>query len=267
MLLGERDALNMQFAALRTSRDSLQRRSRLRQPWQLSDNVIRVLMLCYITSGYALEPPIKYLSWYASICRWPPKGTEELAALVEATFLSAGVSMLASLDDPICSEHDAAAKTASKYVEQWRLKQWVVDQNIECGVAPSTDAVLTQLHIDLEALDEHRRPPPVGNIMDVSARMWVHRWRIQWGGRYGSLPTTENSSMPDLRIRASRIPLHSFNVELSFVERVIIPRSQPLQTYFNTKCKRILCKKPDAAILFHDTGAMIWHTKRSGVIC
>ena len=171
------------------SRRAAQARAR---EWDLSGQLRNTAIIAYVQAGYDAEPAVRFLKMAGRVRHWPDSVDEDLAVLVEDTFIAMESAEVADLTDEENPSDAAAMKGAATYVEEWRLcKVWAVRQNLAAGVAPSTEAMLAEL--GARRVDAGRDDAfAVGTVADSRARMFMTRMRRRWGGRFGSIPACEH---------------------------------------------------------------------------
>ena len=92
---------------------------------------------------------------------------------------------------PDCPAWQACQVEAARYVVDHRLFHWLLQQNCEKGVAPTTRALLGQLPLQLPvSLDVGLRGMLLQGLSThcLAGRQWACRWRSRWGVRLGRLP-------------------------------------------------------------------------------
>ena len=96
-----------------------------------------------------------------------------------------------------------ALAAAVKHLEEWRLAQWVAEQNRTAGVAPATSAVLGRLADQRGRLPVPLRPPAHRHVAgSAAARLWASRWRRRFGGRLAMLRPRDQLPLGAMREKA-----------------------------------------------------------------
>ena len=191
--------------------------------WLLSPALKHTVLVIYALADYTAEPAAKFLLNSGRKRHWPEKTEEELVAIVESHFLEVDSAELADLSD-INDPSDAAAMNAALvYVEQWRLAKWTARQNLEVGVAPSTESVLQRLEEQRVQLPEAVRPRAIGTAAEPRARVWAGALRHRWGGKHARIRVRDDIPVAELRDKVCQKSLAGGHTQIRFSQRKADP--------------------------------------------
>lgn len=190
-------------AARRAATDAVAAQAR---EWILNAYQRRVALVAYVSAGYDAEAGAKYLEIQGQRRGWERKSEADLSRMVEDVFLEQeDFAELAGLCDTNAPTDESAMRDAVSYVEQWRLVAWARGRAASpVGAPPTTAKVLRQAEENRLRLPAAIRPPSLGSVHEVRARMWVHRWRERWGGHFGKVPTREPLCVEEARVKVSQ---------------------------------------------------------------
>ena len=127
---------------------------------------------------------------------WDAEVRRHIIAGIQSVYFRAPLESIAYALD---SGHNEVY-AASKYVMEWRLFHWLVEQTCDRGVAPGSFdmfAAATRFIPDKAPAgvqDALRGPLSEGNR---TAYAWLASFRQRWGGTKGKLPTGEDDAPPD----------------------------------------------------------------------
>ena len=107
-------------------------------------------MMVYVLAGlHTTKVAVDFMlgsGWRRKISCKNPEITKTLESEVEDALLSAPLSALVALEvDPVTNFEFCDLLCSHKYVMEHKLHEWIVDQNINHGVAPSRDQVVAEL--------------------------------------------------------------------------------------------------------------------------
>ena len=105
--------------------------------------------------------------------------------LVTDAYLAWPPEKLLSLEEHACSGHTAPLKRATKFVDEWKLAQWIRHHNSCHGVTPNVEAVWIQRQTTVAGSCEVAHTGGLPRPLRV--RQWVRRFCRRWGGRRGLL--------------------------------------------------------------------------------
>jgi len=187
--------------------------------WLLSPALKHTVLVIYALADYTAEPAAKFLQNNGRKRHWPEKTEEELVAIVESYFLEVDSAELADLSDINDPSDAAAMRAALVYVEQWRLAKWTARQNLEVGVAPSTESVLQRLEEQRVQLPEAVRPRAIGTAAEPRARVWAGAFRNRWGGKHARIRVRDDIPMAELRDKVCQKSLASGHTQIRLSQR------------------------------------------------
>ena len=167
--------------------------------WQLPPLVANTTLIISAITDCASEPCVRFLRDAGRVRHWPDKTDEELASFAEDLCLAADVDWLTALLNDAAPADTGAFNAAHRVVLEWRLHGWVQSVNYDKGVAPSASDVLDR-HEELRAaLPASDATAARGVATESRARMWLHRWRKRWGGRFARIRTREPIDPAEVR--------------------------------------------------------------------
>ena len=182
--------------------------------WRVDGWLLNAVVIAY-TAEWEVEPAAQLLTMAARRRQWPPKSEAELARLVEDVFSmywDASKADFPALIDADAPADAKAMRAANAALDEWRVVRWALRQNIEKGVAPSTQSMLDEFALS-RALHGHSNPHAAGSVVEPRARMFISRVRRRWGGRYGSMPAVEELSAQEMQDKASAPERHAWRVD------------------------------------------------------
>ena len=92
-------------------------------------------------------------------------------------------------------------KVAVRFLEEWRLAEWVIQANEDKAVAPPTRAVLERYEERVLLWPDSIRPPRM--VMGTpQARKFAERWRARWGARWCRVRTRPDVSVGEIQAKA-----------------------------------------------------------------
>ena len=169
--------------------------------WQLPEAMRRVVLICFCCADGVAEAAVVYLEQQRRIHHWPQKSDIEMSAIVCDAVLAAPAEELLGLVDIDAPSDEVAMATAIRFVEDWRMSQWVLEHN-EKGVAPPTAALLDEQQRRLATIPENVRPKLWGASADRVARMRASRWRQRWNAALGVMRCQEVLPVEVMRQKA-----------------------------------------------------------------
>ena len=193
-LMAERAAANAVLAETRQALQKARRQERQRaaaqaRQWELQPHQRYVALIAYVFAGYDAEPAARFLAVDGERRRWQERPEEELCLLAEDVFLETDLEELVRLCDTESPGEPRATEVAVRYVEEWRLVVWARSRSERpVGAPPTTGAVLREAEANRLQIPAAIRPPSLGLVCDMRARLWAFRWRERWGGHHGELP-------------------------------------------------------------------------------
>ena len=170
--------------------------------WVIAGRRRIVTLTLYVMTQAETAATLKYMQRLGRQNCWPDKSDAELLGLLRDLLQATDEAELESLDDEARAPDLEAMTSAVKFLQRWSVSVWVAMQNRRNGVAPSSAAVLDKFEAHRAALPIEIRPPPLGSAFSSSARKELTRWRRCWGGRLGSIPTSDEPPLQDMRDKA-----------------------------------------------------------------
>ena len=180
-------------------------REREERAWRLSTFMLHVVLIAYALCDYKAPAAVKFLISTGRKRRWPEKQESELQELVENAFLECDENELTDLCDQENPAHPEAFAAAARYREEWAMAVFVEEQNVQLGLAPSTEFLLDRWRQRRLMYPEASRPLDPGLVVESKARKWAHRWRIRWGARHGRIRVRDEVPVQEARAKASHL--------------------------------------------------------------
>ena len=91
----------------------------------------------------------------------------------------------------------APARTATRFLKEFRLAKWVETRNMEQSIAPVVSLVAQ------EARATNCLPPEADSTKHKCQLQWLRRWRKRWNITLGSIPAREHVPPEEARRKAS----------------------------------------------------------------
>ena len=110
------------------------------------------------------------------------KTRAELTAALTACFQGLPVHIVQLLNQPAGESWIKIDKAATKYMNEFKLRAWIIEQNVLKGLAPPSSECGAYLDNFIVGL----QPPPViphvsrSDMTVVSNRQWMIRFRKRW---------------------------------------------------------------------------------------
>ena len=204
-------------------RNGARRQTILRRASLLRKKVLAIYQL----AGHDAEPAAAYLQGHGlqRKPRGPMRTDDEAVVAVENLYLAADDTECSSAVAADCSDgfRNFALRAAAKYLVEYRIFHWVLTQNCDRGVAPSTRTLLQQIPGLLPGSLDVATADDVLASFDPNCRrgrMWACRWRRRWGLRLGQLPLREPQSQKELQ---DKVTPDSFLMRAHFRHQNHIP--------------------------------------------
>lgn len=112
---------------------------------------------------------------------------DELSVLVENQYLDLSDIDAAELAQSTLPESQKQILRAQTFLQERRLRDWIVVQNVEKGLAPLSSSCVVQWDALQEAHVDHPFVADRGDLSSSTNRMWIHRYRARWGLRLGKI--------------------------------------------------------------------------------
>ena len=189
LLLEKRRSLNEDMMAISAMRRGIKRRlPRVVDEWRLTEMMERVVIICYVESQFNATAAIEYLWTAGRRKHWPPKSKQELALLVERTFVKHDAIQTTAWLDFADPSNLPSIRTALEYSRQAYVVSKARAANEDRGVAPSSATLLCWAsEFDLK-YPAACRPKALGLARDDVSKKWLRQIRIRYGGRFRALP-------------------------------------------------------------------------------
>ena len=198
-------ALAQNRAELKRQRDrARQERKKELTIWKLSHFVSNVVLILFGLSQCTCDCPVAFLQQHVRRKGWPAKEDEELAEVIQNTFLDIDVDVYVRLTDPFNSSDKQAMKAAVRFRSMFAAHAWVKGLNQGKGIAPPSALVgtkLEELQARYPAQFSHRN---LNVPWQSNYRVVVHRWRRLFGNRYGRIRRRDNMSAEEMQRKATQ---------------------------------------------------------------
>ena len=160
--------------------------------------VLIVFSLC----NYDTAAAVQYLEMAGRKRRWPERPKAELQELVENLFLECDTEEETDLANISSPKDPKAFREAVRYSEEWQLSQFVAQQNVELGIAPSTASLLDRWNLRRTMYPEAARPPDAGSVAESRGRHFALRFRKRWGAKHGTIRVRDEIPVGEMRDKA-----------------------------------------------------------------
>ena len=186
-------------AGLKRLRQEVRReQNQISSIWYFNPYVVAVLLLLYYLGNYSSVFSVAYVQCLAKKKKWPERSDEEILDVVQRLFLSVDATTFAELTSDEASEvytYRRAQQAARKFKAEYEAVIWTKDANARKGLAPGSDVILFRL-VRASEQEPADLTSPLCHFLDAtsSGRVYMHRWRKQYGGRYGSVRPIANLS-------------------------------------------------------------------------
>jgi hypothetical protein len=98
---------------------------------------------------------------------------------------------------------------ALAFQRDYKLHQWVHEQNVMKGMAPTTHLMVRHIRLQDPSIEPFAMPNWRTALPRTACR-WVQRWRHRWALRRGCLPSRDKLSVDVMRLKAPWKYLWSF---------------------------------------------------------
>ena len=179
-------------------------RARSDRGWIVRGRLRSTVLIACVLTEHAVDAAVELLSRRARQYGWRGLSHAEVTKFVQDMLAAAGDDELAALGNLEAPRDPVALSAAATHVEEWRLAQWVAEQNRTAGVAPSTSSVLGRLAEQRGRLPVVLRPTAHRHGVGTSAaRTWASRWRRRFGGRLAMMRPCDELPLAVMREKAS----------------------------------------------------------------
>ena len=217
-------ALHCLKKEIRTTTKSVQRQRKAGEPWVLTGFLLRVVLILYYLAGYQCFLAVPYLHRAGRRKKWQDPPDEFLEELVEKTFMETGNEIFIELYDQERTPDPGALKEALSFQSEHAAMMWCMDMNQTKGLAPSSASVRDRLDGANLLLPEHLQKTIPQETWLSTPRVFVHRWRRFWNGRFGRLRIVPDIEFEELQNKVScRIRIFFFQ----FLAPFSVPKMGP----------------------------------------
>ena len=142
----------------------------------------------------------------------PTMSTEDLRHRLENFFLQSDVHVLATWTDPQSRVARTALAAAKAFVKSYELALWVRDLNVEYGATVRTPTLIGRYNSEIGSHVSFSADAALHPVLGLGLsgnRMWAYRWRLKYGGKFGSLRAQDPLPLPTRRAKAERVEKHN----------------------------------------------------------
>ena len=121
-----------------------------------------------------------------------PRSREELIQVLGARFEALPHHHVQLLTNPVGAYWLKVSVAADKFIDEFKLRAWIIEQNVLKGLAPPSSEVGT--FYDEAIIANHGIPilPPSRADMQLAKnRSWIYRYRGRWGISIGKVNTRD----------------------------------------------------------------------------
>ena len=117
---------------------------------------------------------------------------DALKDLVESWHLAFSDVQLGTIDAPPTPYYKALQTRVKTFVDEYHLRRWVLHQNINKGLAPSTGNMNMRYDAIHRGADYQLEDPANrGDMTKSRNRVWSHRYRTKWELTLGKIPSRD----------------------------------------------------------------------------
>ena len=185
---------------IRTATQAVKRQRKAGEPWVLTGFLLRVVLILYYLAGYQPFLAVPYLHRAGRRKKnWEDPPDEFLEDLVEKAFMETGNDIFIELYDQESTPDPDALREALSFQSQHAAMMWCMDMNQTKGLAPSSATVRDRLDAANMLLPAHLQNTIPQETWLSTPRVFVHRWRCFWNGRFGRLRIVPDIEFEELR--------------------------------------------------------------------
>lgn len=165
----------------------------------LPKTIENVALLVYFLASYNPEPASLFLARafkrkYRDDSEQPPWERR-----VEDLFLECDEHQLAQDADKNVTPVPDTLKKAQAFLKEWNMFRYVRRQNLQQGVAPTTQMLLERKHYEEWGTGRGMDEPMTHHAGHEKGRVWAAKWRRRWNVRVKTLRAMEDISLEDKR--------------------------------------------------------------------
>ena len=190
-------------------RREVQKRCRLRREMRKLANatlppvISHGILIVYVLSDYDVTPACEFLRRYFKQKYAESLPEPELKKLVEDLFLRCNEDELAALTDRADPANREAMRKAEQFLLDYSLHRYVREQNMQKGVAPTTQMVLERKHFNENRHEGAAQQPMSHHAGHTKGRSWAWRWRSRWQVQWKAMRAIEDISVPERRAKVT----------------------------------------------------------------
>lgn len=177
-----------------------------KKQWKFTPFVVDVLLILFYLATYQSIVAVAYAQNVAGKTKWRRRDDEEVADLVYHLFLEADMEHfleLTSMTEDSSQHVRRARQAAVKFKAEFDAAQWAKSSNVNKGVAPPSDAVLSRM-LQNRTDSGLNGDDDFAYLLNATStgRSYVSRWRGRWGGRYGAIRVLSDITMDEANEKA-----------------------------------------------------------------
>ena len=117
-----------------------------------------------------------------------PRSRDELSQVLSARFHDLPLPIVQLLTHPVGAYWLKVSVAADKFIKEFQLRAWIIEQNVVKGLAPPSSEVGAIYDVVLTAAHGVPIVPLSRADMQLSKnRSWVYRYRGRWGISVGKV--------------------------------------------------------------------------------
>ena len=121
-----------------------------------------------------------------------PRSRDDLLQVLRVRYEALPFGTVQLLTTPVGAYWLKVSKAADKYMDEFKVRAWIIEQNVVKGLAPPSSEVGT--FYDEAILSTHAVPIPAPSRADMQSkanRSWIYRFRSRWGISIGKVNTRD----------------------------------------------------------------------------
>ena len=181
------EALASRFSDINSRLDQLSKNARNARRCEVRRQRVPDAMWRIVTAIFTLShPSTEPAAWFLAT-KWRHWDAEKDTCLIRLQTWHANLAATTRFDSILSPETAANQRTlqkARRFLEEWRLHQWVDDANQRIQIAPSSSVMLQQAVCKSSAVEVSSL---VTATSDRKSKMqWLRRWRRRWDVNLGT---------------------------------------------------------------------------------
>ena len=121
-----------------------------------------------------------------------PRSRDDLLQVLRARYEALPFGTVQLLTTPVGAYWLKVSGVANKFIDEFKVRAWIIEQNVLKGLAPPSSEVGT-FH-DESILGSHALPNPAPSRADMQSgknRAWIYRFRYRWEMSIGKVNTRD----------------------------------------------------------------------------